>query len=277
MAAGFLDPAPRNFTGLNPEERSRDAMVSAVSRGVDGTAMQAFADRLDQGQIDAVVDYIRIAFMRHKSENMRYHSPANGWFDHQVRNGQAYPFVLGRLSLDMPVDQMTPDQRAGRLLYLSSCITCHDRKDQGSGVARWDASAVSYPRGGYDHRLKGRPERTDAVSSATPYRLHDRPPVLTDLSAGERRGERLFQENCAFCHAADGTGKGWIGRFLRRHPRNLTDVSAMRYLDRTGLAAVIRDGIPGTTMSAWGRVLSEGEIADVTDYVLRAFRPFRRE
>jgi cytochrome c oxidase cbb3-type subunit 3 len=29
---------------------------------------------------------------------------------------------------------------------------------------------------------------------------------VAGLEARERRGEKLFQANCAFCHGADGTG-----------------------------------------------------------------------
>ena len=61
------------------------------------------------------------------------------------------------------------------------------------------------------------------------------------LSARELRGQALFQENCAFCHAADGTGRNWIGSFLQPHPRDLTAPAFMRSMTASRLAGVIRE------------------------------------
>ena len=62
----------------------------------------------------------------------------------------------------------------------------------------------------------------DAVSSASVYAKHDIVPRIAGLSPLEQRGERLFQDNCAFCHGADGTGKNWIGQFMQPKARDLT-------------------------------------------------------
>ncbi len=231
----------------------------------------AFSDRLNPRQIGAVVDYVRSAFMAEKKLNMRYHSPENGWYDHERRNHLAYPFVLGEIPIDRPWSELSADERKGRRLFMSTCITCHDRPRADRPGPLWDGSAVSFPRGGYSHRSQNEGRLVDATSSATPYSLHDRRPQVADLSGGERRGEALFQANCAFCHAADGTGKGWIGAFLKRHPRNLTDSEAMSHLSREGMRRVIRDGLPGTTMSAWGTVLKSAEIDDLVAYIARVF------
>lgn len=245
-------------------------MIATVSNGIKGSAMMAFGDRLKPAQIAEVVDYVRSAFMAEKRRNMRYHSPENGWYDHELRNGAAYPFVLGEIPIDRPWAQLSEEERKGRRLFMSSCITCHDRPRADTPGSRWDGSAVSFPRGGFSNHKTTETE-VDAMSSATPYAVHDQKPQVADLSASERRGEALFQTNCAFCHAADGTGKGWIGRFLNPHPRNLTDAEAMGHLTRDGLGNVIRDGLPGTTMSAWGKVLKASEIDDLVAYVTRVF------
>ena len=68
------------------------------------------------------------------------------------------------------------------------------------------------------------------------------PPKLEGLTETEQRGETLFQQNCAFCHAADGTARNWIGSFMEPHPRNLTKSAAMDSMTRTRLRTVIRDG-----------------------------------
>jgi cytochrome c oxidase cbb3-type subunit 3 len=91
--------------------------------------------------------------------------------------------------------------------------------------------------------------------------------VLVNATAQQRRGEKIFQKNCAFCHAPDGTGRNWIGSFIEPRPRDLTAVA----MSSQRLRDVIRHGLPDSTMPAWGTVLGEDEIAAVAAYVEAAF------
>ena len=75
----------------------------------------------------------------------------------------------------------------------------------------------------------------------------------------------------ATAQTADGTAGNWIGHFLEPHPRNLTDPKAMAGMTRGRLRTVIRDGLPGTTMSAWKSVLSDDQIDALIAYIDRAF------
>ncbi len=270
LAASYLQPPPRNFTRTDMRRLSRERMIEVVSHGKPDTAMKGFASLLSAADIAAVVDYVRHTFMERAAVNTYYHTPENGWPDHE-RYRAAFPFALGEIALDTPWEQLTSEQQAGKRLFMGSCITCHDRARVRDEGAVWDPRAVSFPRGGFS--LDAAP---DATSGATPYAKHDVPPVLHDLSAPERRGEALFQANCAFCHAADGTGRNWIGRFLEPHPRDLTG-PAMRDMTRARLKTVIRDGLPGTTMSAWKEVLSDADIEAVIAYIARAFHPLAAE
>jgi len=105
--------------------------------------------------------------------------------------------------------------------------------------------------------------------------VHDRKPALNQPNPLEREGETLYQRNCAFCHAADGTAKSWIGRFLEPHPRDLTDPAAMAGMTRERLARVIEDGLEGTSMPGWKSVLAPREIQAVMAYMNRAFHPIQ--
>ncbi len=245
----------------------RDDFIATVTDGSPGTAMMAFSRRLDPAQIEAVVDFIIATFIQERRANTRYHIPENGWVDHQ-RYRDAYPFALGEIPLDTPDDRLTPAQRRGKALFMESCVTCHDRARVEDEGVLWEPRAVSFPRGGYSHRLRGRP---DASSGATPFARHDRPPRVAGLTPLERQGEALFQNNCAFCHAADGTGRNWIGSFLEPRPRDLTAPDFIATMTRQHLARVIRDGLPGTTMPAWRQVLDAQEIDALVAYVFRVF------
>jgi cytochrome c oxidase cbb3-type subunit 3 len=270
LAAEMLKPRPRDFTGTDPTELDTQRMRKAVRDGRPGTAMKPFASILSEQEIGAVIDFVREEFMQRGAPNTRYHSPENGWPDHD-RFGAAYPFVRGELPLDSPPDELGPEQRAGRTLFLSSCISCHDIGGRATVAPRWEAEAVSYPRAGFQTGDFLRPP--DAVTGATPYARHDIPLELAELNSVEREGERLYLANCAFCHAADGTGKNWIGIFLQPHPRNLTDPTVMAGMTRQRLRQLIREGLPGTSMPAWAGVLAAAEIEALIAYIDRAFYP----
>lgn len=267
VAARFLDPPPRAFVELGPGDIGREEMIAAVAQGRAGTAMKAHAGILEPGEIEAVVDFVRDMFIERKAVNTWYHIPENGWFDHD-RYRDAFPFALGDIPLDAPDDGLTAAELRGKRLFMTSCITCHDRGRLNDDRTLWAPRAVSWPRAGYSHRTG---PAVDADSGATPYARHDTPPHLGEASERERRGEAIFQENCAFCHAADGTGRNWIGSFLEPAPRDLTDAAATAGLTPDRLRAAIADGIEGTPMSAWRHVLDEADIDAVAAYVERVF------
>ncbi|NMM05028.1 MAG: c-type cytochrome [Polaromonas sp.] len=281
LASSYLEPRPRDFNATSADKLSRDSMLDAVKNGRSGTAMKGFEGILKPAEIALVTDFVRREFMIDKSPNTRYHTTENGWPNHE-RYAAAFPFATGTIMLDAPVESMTPEQRAGRRLFMSSCVSCHDRAKVSEPGAPWESRPLSYPRNGFspgdNYASPGRtgPGATpgvDAVTSATPYHLHDKVPQLAGLSAQQRMGESLYQENCAFCHAADGTGRNWIGSFLEPHPRDLTSKVVMSAMTPERLSGVIRDGLPETSMPAWKSVLKEDEIEAVVAYVGRAFHP----
>jgi cytochrome c oxidase cbb3-type subunit 3 len=264
VASTYLNPAPRDFSATDPARLSVEQMETVVRRGKPDTAMMGFGVKLDAAEITAVVAFIRASFMSGHDDNTRYHIEANGWLDFS-RYAAAFPFVSGKLNIDDV--GLTAAQQQGLRLFLATCLTCHEGHSQQQTALQLDARAVSYPRGAYSFNN----EMPDAVSAATPYAQHDAAPQIADLTAVEQQGESLFQANCAFCHAADGTGKNWIGSFLEPHPRNLTDAGAMANMTRERLRDVIGNGLKDTTMPAWKSVLTEQQIEAVSAYVMRVF------
>lgn len=243
-------------------------MLQVVSRGKPGTAMKGFANVLSDEDIALVVDFVRREFMELKNPNTRYHTLENGWPDHEQYR-PAFAFAREEIPLDTPWEALSPEQQLGWQIFMNSCVSCHDRARVQEEGKIWDARPLSYPRSGYDHRVGDKPA-VDAVSAASPYAVHDIPPQLAGLNPLQRRGEGLFQGNCAFCHGADGTGKNWIGSFLQPHPRDLTSTRVATMADEQ-LLGVIRDGLPGTTMSAWKHVLDEGQMRAIVAYIRIAF------
>jgi cytochrome c oxidase cbb3-type subunit 3 len=271
VAASFLAPPPADFSRATAETLPVDKIVATLRDGRPGTAMKSFASVLGEGEIRAVAKFVFDEFVVRKALNTRYHTDTNGWPNHE-RYRIAYPFATGDIPASGPWEELSPEQVRGKRLFLSSCATCHDRGTARPNETIWDARPLSYPRNNFSFTV---PPKVDATTSASPYALHDRPPRLRGLSKSERRGERLYQANCAFCHAADGTGKNWIGAFLEPHPRNLRDAEFMTRITRQHFVEVVREGLPNTSMPAWKSVLDHGQIESIADYVSRAFHPLR--
>lgn len=269
LAATYLSPPPRDFTAAGLTEPT---VLDALHHGRSGTAMKSFTGILDEAEMAAVAAFVLREFVRDRARNTAYHTRENGWPEHQ-RFAAAFPFATGAIALDADAESLSAEQLRGRALFLSSCISCHDRARVIDEGPAWSARPLSYPRMGF---VPGQapPSEVDAVSGASVYAQHEVAPRIAGLTRRQRRGERLFQANCAFCHGADGSGKNWIGQFMQPKARDLTQYTAQT-LPAARLRQVIRDGLPGTSMPAWGAVLKPAEIEAIGAYVRRAM--FRRE
>ena len=92
-----------------------------------------------------------------------------------------------------------------------------------------------------------------------------------DFAGDAARGALLYAENCVDCHGANGGGDGPRAYFIFPKPRDFHDPDTRDYLSRTNLYNGIKYGVVGKEMPAWGKVLSDGQIADLTEYVYRQF------
>ena len=85
-------------------------------------------------------------------------------------------------------------------------------------------------------------------------------------------GKRLFEMNCKHCHGRDGDGSGPTAAFLSPKPRDFTKRKFARdNLDspqrHAELIAVIRGGIPGSSMPAF-KLLSTSQVHVLSEYVI---------
>jgi cytochrome c oxidase cbb3-type subunit 3 len=273
LAASYLAPRPTDFTRAEASYLNVERVRAVLGQGKPGTAMKSFRGILSDSDMAAVAEFVVDEFVRRKAPNTQYHTADNGWPDHQ-RYRSAFPFAKGEIPLSRPWENLTPEQAEGKRLYLGSCVSCHDRGAPTADEMTWDARPLSFPRNNFSLANAPKP---DAIASASPYAMHDIPPKPGRMNPLERRGERLFQQNCAFCHGADGTGQNWIGKFMEPHPRNLRDVNFMASATRQSIRQAIREGLPNTSMPAWKSVLNERDIQSVLAYINRAFYPLRDE
>jgi len=84
-------------------------------------------------------------------------------------------------------------------------------------------------------------------------------------------GREFYEDNCAECHGLEGDGQGRRAYFMAKKPENFLSRRARSELDRPHLLEAIGKGVVGAPMPAWEKVLTRAEIANVAEYVYRAF------
>ncbi len=116
-AENNMQPAPRDFTAeLAASELTRERMVRSVTFGRPDTAMAGFRDQLAPAQIEAVVDYIRTAFMGQGADSSMVEAAP-------VRIDMELPFTSG----------LVGDPVRGQAFYLQNCVACHGERGDGQG------------------------------------------------------------------------------------------------------------------------------------------------
>ena len=237
-----------------------------VKEGRSGTAMPSFAKILKRSEIDAVAAYVTQTLAKRRDMKGRYHTAENGWPDHDARYGPAIPFALGELAADAPVASLTPRQREGLELFKGACVSCHfpKRADKGTDAGKGEKAT--------DDKAGGHAKSDHATSEDYEKGPHDVVPDIADLTPLQLEGRQLYQQSCAQCHAADGTGKNWIGRFLNPSP---TDFNTERFRSLVASGAFIERTLKapaGTSMPSFENVLSRKQVEAIAAYVRRAFQ-----
>ena len=80
-----------------------------------------------------------------------------------------------------------------------------------------------------------------------------------------------YKALCLRCHGEKGDGQGPIAWYLDPYPRDLTKAAFINSKPVERLTNSIRQGVAGTSMPAWGRVLKDEQARGVLDYVLATF------
>lgn len=140
LAATMLTSRPRAFVEFTVADMPVSRIERATRDGLPGSAMKPFAGTLSPREIAAVALFVHDEFVSRKAPNTRYHTKENGWPGHE-RYAAAYPFAIGSIPLDAPEAALTPKDRAGRDLFMTSCITCHDRATVRDPGPAWTRSA----------------------------------------------------------------------------------------------------------------------------------------
>lgn len=142
---GKMQPPPRDFTSPKAAaELSRERMVASVTYGRPDTAMAGFGTQLSKGDIDAVVDFIREAFMPATKLEGISGVHAQGGRQAQARGGSAgadrkeaprsTPVGAAARDMSAPLPKgLAGDAVKGAAFYMQNCATCHGASGDGRG------------------------------------------------------------------------------------------------------------------------------------------------
>jgi mono/diheme cytochrome c family protein len=273
-----LSSPPRDFTTARAHrELSRERMINSVAHGRPGTAMMAFEDRLNEDQIGAVVDYIRATFMAGEGSADRPPEMVRGeqlYVRHcAVCHGdRGSGAVWTQSSLNPPPRNFTTAPRD--LLTRERMITSVTYGRPGTAMMSFRKrlspkdieTVVDYIRANFLGTALPAAETPPTVAQADMSL-----PFPHGLRGDAAKGRAFFNNNCFTCHGREGNGQGPRSKFLVPKPRNfLTDESRRRF-NRPALFKAVRDGVEGSVMPSWGKVLTDQQIADVAEYVFEAF------
>jgi sulfur oxidation c-type cytochrome SoxX len=81
----------------------------------------------------------------------------------------------------------------------------------------------------------------------------------------------IFQNLCMRCHGQNGDGKGLISGYLDPFPRDFTNAGFMSSKTDERLINSIKNGVGGTSMPSWGKVLNDEQIKSVLAYINQNF------
>lgn len=96
-------------------------------------------------------------------------------------------------------------------------------------------------------------------------------PMPKGLKGDPDKGRDFYMQNCFTCHGVTGAGDGPRAYFINPVPRDFLLETSRQYLNRPALFEAITNGRVRSEMPAWGKVLSDQEIANVAEYVFQSF------
>ena len=282
-AQNSLNPPPRDFTSAG--ELTREAMIALITHGKPGTAMVSWKTQLSDEEIASLTDYIRKTFMvvaldprlqRGKQVYVRNCSVCHGERGQgsnlpvggptQPRN-LASPQARLELNRDRMVNSVTQGRPGTAMAAFSSRLPAEDIE----AVVDYVRAALMVPETAISGTQAHGGRKGDVAPPKT-FALTDiSVPMPNGLKGNAAKGGQMYDKTCATCHGVKGDGKGPRAYFIMPKPRIFIDPAFQARFNRPAIYAATSMGKLGTEMPAWSKVLSDQEVADVSEYVFQKF------
>ncbi|MBK8812029.1 MAG: c-type cytochrome [Acidobacteria bacterium] len=170
-----------------------------------------------------------------------------------------------------------------QLVNEKACAACHKIGDKDGAIApdlsfegllkddKWIVAHFKDPRALVPDSIMPTFGFTDPefqAMSAYLVSLNKPPPI--------GNAQETYQNLCMRCHGDKGDGHGMIATYLDPYPRDFTNVGFMNSKPEDRLVSSIKNGVGGTSMPAWGKVLNDEQIKGVLAYINENFTKEKR-
>ncbi len=174
--------------------------------------------------------------------------------------------------------KMSQVERGEKLIHGLACLSCHKLDAQDGGISpdlgyegmerddQWLMAHFKSPRSRIPDSNMPAFGLPDADYEAlTAYLLSRKTPPSNATSA------ELYKQLCSRCHGEKGDGKGPNWLYMDPAPRDLTSAPFMNSKPRERFINSLHEGVAGTSMPAWGKVLNDDQINGLMTYVEQTF------
>ncbi|MBX7172270.1 MAG: c-type cytochrome [Pyrinomonadaceae bacterium] len=208
-------------------------------------------------------------------------------FNYAETNLDRYRMTLnkGQVTPPAPVTDKSPVPAANdpvargeQLINERACVACHKIGDKDGGIApdlsfeglikedKWVAAHFKDPRALVPDSIMPTFGFSDADYQAMTAYL-----VSQKKTPSLNNPQEIYTNLCLRCHGDKGDGHGTIATYLDPYPRDFTNAGFMNSKTDDRLMNSIKNGVPGTSMPAWGKVLNDDQVKGVLTYINQNF------
>jgi len=168
--------------------------------------------------------------------------------------------------------------RGEQLITQRACTACHKLADKDGHISP-DLSFEALIRDQnwlMDHFKEPRSRIPDSIMPVFGFSEGDYSAMTAYLMSRNTAPKfnnpaEIYKGLCARCHGEKGDGMGVTHIYLDPAPRDLTKAEFMSTKPEERFLQSLRDGVPGTSMPPWARVLTDQQRKDVLTYVFATF------
>lgn len=222
--------------------------------------------RLNDGEIRSLVIFLksRRGMNFAETEIQRYRAKLN--------EGVAAPAVTTAAPPANPV------AFGEKLVTDRACLACHKLGDKDGGIApdlTW-SGLMRDEKWIYDHFRDPRALISDSIMPSFRFPEPEFRALSAFLASRTAKPAAMspadaYKTFCLRCHGEQGDGHGPIAIYLDPYPRDLTKAGFMNSKPLDRLTKSIKEGVAGTSMPAWGKVLDDSQVSGLLDYVQTTF------
>lgn len=181
-------------------------------------------------------------------------------------------------NIAMVVPPGTAEAKGRQLVTDRACTACHKLGEQDGGIAP-DLSFEGLMRDNawlMEHFENPRSRMPDSIMPAFRFPKNDFEQLTTylaSLNAAPKVGAAAenYKAFCERCHGDKGDGNGPVALYLDPSPRDFTKAGFMTSKPRSRFVQSIEEGVAGTSMPGWSKVMKREQANELVSYVLTNF------